>query len=243
MGKNKLKTALETVYMQEMGSIPSDIILEKEYSFSAAFKARMEDIIKQVNRDYITVFGIAAPRTSVVLFLAAFILLPVGWLYYKGMIDRSAARLSVAVAEFFLLAAFGTNMRKETRNFTRGYKTAFTDSDDDGETPPELEFSIPAAPEGYTKTEEYRTTVNHMVEYKDILGRTINFNRIDIHHGVLTKIDTAGSVTTKMDIKGAEAVCFVKDGLTNLVWADKNYRYHLKGDCTAEMLKEMAESI
>ena len=242
MKNNLLKSALETVYMQEMDSIPPQQILESEYSFSAAFKAKMEDMIKQANRDYITVFGIAAPRNRLVLALAALILLPVGWLYYKGIIDRSAARLSVAVAEFFLLAAFGTNMRRETRRFTGGYSTAFADGEENPQGQ-ELEFSLPVPPEGYTKTNEYRTTVSHMIEYKDALGRIILYTRVNIEQGVLTRIDTDNADVSRISINGNDAALFVKDGQTNLVWADKFYRYHLKGSCTKEMLTEMADSI
>ncbi len=243
MKKSKLKSALQMVYMQEADSYPSECELEKQYSFSVAFKIKMEELAEQTNKQYITLLGRAIPRTTLVLVLAATIIIPVGRLYCTGAVHRSTARLIFGVAEIILLCAFGTNVRNTSRSFTRSYKTAFTDSDEEDELPQQLDFALPVPPVGYEKTSEYRTTVTHTAEYTDSLGRTISYSRIDIKQGMLTKIDTAGVQLTQLEIKGTEAVYFIKDGMTNIVWADRHYRYHIKGSCSPDKLIKMAETI
>lgn len=243
MKNSKLKSALKEVYIQEINSFPPEYELAKQYSFSAAFKVKVEELAQRTNRQYITLLGWAVPRTVLVLILAAVIVIPVGWLYYTGIVNLSTARLIFGMSEIALLYAFGTNVRNASRSFTRSYKTAFTDGSQEEEQPPPLDFALPVPPDGYVKTNEYRSTVSHTAEFTDSLGRKINYSRININQGVLTKIDTAGIQLTKLEINGNEAAVFVKDGATNLVWADRYYRYHITGTCSPDKLIKMAETL
>ncbi len=241
MADSKFKRALDYSFNREMNEIPSRQELESRYSFSESFENRMEKLINEMKKKYFNIFGLPVSRYAVCFVLMALVAIVVIILRYKNLVSYSDARFIFTISELLLLAIFGINTRKISYNMTRTLQTGFVDYEEAEDTADELEFPIPEPPESYEKTSEYRTT-NHTVEYKDTVGRVINYIRIDIRSGMLPKIETPDKVNA-IKVGQREAVWFIKDGLTSLIWADKKYRYQLTGSCNIEKLIKMAESI
>lgn len=242
MADNKFKHALEYAFNQEINEMPSRYELESRYSFSENFEIKMEKLIKEMKKKYFNLFGLSVSRYNVCFVLMALAALIVFILKYKNIVSYSDARFILAITELLLLAIFGINIKKGDYTMPQTLQTGFADYEKDESTADELEFPIPVPPENYEKTNEYRTTTNHTVEYTDTMGRVINYTRIDIHSGILPKIETSDKVTA-LKVGQWEAIWFIKDNLTNLVWADNRYRYQLTGSCSIENLIKMAESI
>ncbi len=242
MADNKFKRALDYAFNQEMNEMPPQYELESRYSFSENFENRMEKLISEMKKKYFNILGLSVSRYAVCFVLMALVAIIVIILRYKNIVNYSDARFIFAISELLLLGIFGINTGKTSHNMTRTLRTGFADYEETEGNADELEFSIPVPPENYEKTSEYRTTTDHTVEYTDTLGRVINYIRIDIRSGTLPKIETPDKVTA-LKVDQWEAIWFVKDGLTNLIWADKKYRYQLTGNCSIEKLIKMAESI
>lgn len=241
MAENKLKRAFEYAFMLEMDEIPAPQELETIYSFSDEFESKMAKLTEKVKKQYFTVLGFPFSKYAIGISLMFLSALAVFLLKYKNIIDRSTSRLIFTAVEFFILSVFGVSLRRVNHDMTRTARTGFTEYEEPAAAE-ELEFPLPVPPEDYRKTNEYRTTTTHTAEYTDVAGRKISYSRIDIRTGVLTKIDTPSSLNTTR-VGQLEAVWFIKDGQTNLIWADKRYRYQLTGMCDIKTLTEMAQTI
>ena len=241
MADSKFKRALNYSFQQEMDEIPPQYELERKYVFSHEFEEKMRKLIKDVNKKYVYAFGLVLPRYTVGVLLLIIAMAAVLAMRNRNMLDRPTARLLFSVAELIIVLIFGVSIKSAGTELTRTPQSAFSGSEEDN-TAPELEFEIPVSPLSYSKSNEYRTTTLHTVEYRDAVGRVIYYERISINGGLLTKIDTPEHINS-CRVHRWEAIWFEKDGQTNLVWADSFYRYTLKGMCNIDMLMEMAESL
>ena len=106
-----------------------------------------------------------------------------------------------------------------------------------------MSYILPQPPVQYRKTKEYRTVTEHTAEFSDGFGRTINYACCEIYNGVLKRIKPEDAQINKITIKNMDGTSFTKDGVTHIVWADKHYLYHLYGNCTEQLLIEMAENM
>lgn len=241
MADSKFKRALNYSFQQEMDEIPPQYELERKYVFSHEFEEKMKKLIKDVNKKYVYAFGLVLPRYTVGILLLVIAMAAILAMRSKNILDRSTARLFFSVAELIIVLIFGVSIKSAGTELTKTPQSAFSGSEEDN-TAPELEFEIPVSPLSYSKSNEYRTTTLHTVEYKDAVGRIIYYERISINGGFLPKIDTPENINS-CRVHRWEAIWFEKDGQTNLVWADSFYRYTLKGMCNIDMLMEMAESL
>ncbi len=241
MADSKFRQALDYSFRQEMDEIPPQYELERKYIFSVDFEEKMKKLINSVNQKYVYAFGLVLPRYAIGILLIIITGIAVLTMRSRNILDRSTARLVFSVAELLIVLVFGVSLKSTGTKMATTLQTGFSDSEQDTSAP-ELEFIIPVSPLSYSKSNEYRTTTLHTVEYKDAVGRVIYYERIPINGGVLTKIDTPEQVNS-CKVHQWEAIWFEKDSWTNLVWADTFYRYTLKGVCDVDMLMKMAESL
>lgn len=241
MADSKFKRALNYSFQQEMDEIPPQYELEKKYVFSQDFEEKMKKLIKSVNKKYVYAFGLVLPRYAIGILMIVIAGSVVLMLRSRNILDRSTARLVFSIAELLVLLMFGVSLKSAGSKMTTSIQTGFSDTDEETHAT-ELEFNIPVSPVNYSKSNEYRTTTLHTVEYKDAVGRVIYYERIPINGGVLTKIDTPDNINS-CKVHQWEAIWFEKNSQTHLVWADSLYRYILKGDCETGTLIKMAESL
>ncbi|MBR4036887.1 MAG: hypothetical protein IKJ05_09225, partial [Oscillospiraceae bacterium] len=195
MADSKLKRALIYAFNQNIDDMPPIQELEHRYSFSERFEEKMELLIHSVNKKYYCIFGFTFPKYILGLIFTMAVAISIAMLKYRDIIDYSQARFLFAVAELILLTVFGISTKKISYNMTRTLQTGFKDYDET-EQEDDLKFPVPVPPENYTKTNEYRTSSSHNMEFTDTIGRIIYYNRIDIRTGVLNKIDSPDEVKT-----------------------------------------------
>lgn len=242
MADSKFRRALNYSFLQEIDEAPSQYELERKYVFSQDFEEKMKKLIKDVNRKYFVVAGFVLPKYTIGVVVMIAVAVAVLTMRYKNIIDRSTARFIFSLSEITILAIFGVSTRQVGHNMTRTMQTGFTDFEDEAQQQYELEFPVPVSPLNYSKSGEYRTTTLHTIQYKDIAGRLIDYERVNISDGVLTKIDTPEQINS-CKVHHCEAIWFEKGNEIILVWADDFYRYILKGVCDIDVLIKMAESI
>lgn len=220
---NSIKEALAEALATEYAWVDSWRDEQSDHVFSKRFIDRMEHIKLIAEREYI---GIGRFR-----------------------ITRLAACALIAVT-LIALAGCGLLVREavvywnETHNLVNGALDITFDIEDSDKTLKDRGFIEPPVPSGFKLKEKIFETNSLLIEYVKDDGKTgttyTQQKRVDTIGLSIDSDDKGFRETTVNGFKG-----YISDQRSNvfLIWSDGIYLYTLSGNCSPDILWEMAEEI
>lgn len=209
-----LKLALETVYLNELNSIPSEQELKSRIIVSTKFDRRMKKLI----REQATI----APNRRIKRMLLVAVLTAL-----------MASIMSVqAIREPII--SFVMEIYEEC--------SSFIFNSTNGHTPGTDEFFIPDPPEGYkeTRREEFKNVAE--VEYSGENGEFLSYTQYRYHNASLS-VDTENAPTDIEKILGCDVFVYSNKGHTSMIWNDDVFVYELSTTADISELRSITEKI
>ena len=213
---DKLRSALETVYLRELERFPSEEELETQITISPEFEERMRELFNGQTRH-------AAPKRMKRIVLAAVLAALMASAVSVQAIRGPVIRFFLDIQEECSRLIFNTEQTQPTA---------------------ESKIFIPDPPEGYTETkrEEYKNSV--VVEYVSDEGFFLSYcqNRIK---GLGKSLNTENADTDWEWINGFDVFVFTNKGFTSMVWSDSVsvYVYDITTNGEISELRDFAENI
>ncbi len=222
MSEERLKEALEVSMERELDSMFPDSSINEVHSFSLEFEKNMESVIKKAKIKYVNIRQFTIRRSIIAASLIIFIYM---------------ATLSVE--------AFRAPLIRLTEKIYTEFSEILFDNEENIDTPTRIkDLYVPGyIPEGYTlkeESEEKMTMMHHFI-YTNEKDQFIFVQQYTL--GVSMSVDTEGTTTERIMIKGMEGIIYSKKGLTTIIVNDDNYVHLVCGYESREEIIKIVESL
>lgn len=221
MSDEILRKALRISMERELETMLPDDNTSELHSFSPEFEKNMGTIIKKAKIKYINIRRFRIRKSIVAASLILFIY---------------AASMSVE--------AFRTPLIRLSEKVYTQFSAILFENEENIETPTRIkDLYVPAyIPEGYTLKEESEDFVSmHYFMYTNEKDQFIFVEQYTL--GVSMSVDTEGTTTERIMIKGMEGIIYSKNGLTTVIVNDDNYVHMVSGYASREDIIKITESL
>ncbi len=221
MSDEILRKALRISMEREFETMLPDDNSSELHSFSPEFEKNMGTIIKKAKIKYINIRRFRIRKSIVAASLMVFIY---------------AASMSVE--------AFRTPLIRLSEKVYTQFSAILFENEENIETPTRIkDLYVPAyIPEGYTLKEESEDFVSmHYFIYTNEKDQFIFVDQYTL--GVSMSVDTEGTTTERIMIKGMEGIIYSKNGLTTVIVNDDNYVHMVSGYVSREDIIKITESL
>ena len=261
MSKDILKKAAADAMEKELSYIPSEKELSGQYTFSESFLQKMESLFRYVNRTYMDIRGILLKREHILVFLLAAFNLAVLAVSSATGIKWRDIRFICSIGTLIILSFFAPRKDKDGSSrqqeedfggsYMRRHAPAMIDTSGVDPSPypyrryprKELEYIIPTVPQDYSVEKDIRSASTHIVEFRDIAGRSLTYEKRLLKDAVLVTVDPYAVKAEEFILNGCDAICFEKDGETHILWEDKYHQLYLHSADSKDTLMQTAENI
>ena len=212
--------AMTSVYEEEIAIMESEISHSENHIFSTRFENRLNVWKKISRRNHISIGRIRLTRLAACILIAATILVLAGC----GLL------ISKLVVKW-----------NEMNNPVNGTLDVTFDIDDPNNELEDKGFRKPKTPDGYVIVDELQDIMGLSVEYQNDNDNTV------ISYSQDAGVDTMGLSINNSDkefqettVNGWKGYMSSKKGDVFLIWSDGLYLYSLTGDCSIDILWQMA---
>jgi hypothetical protein len=221
MSDEILRKALRISMERELETMLPDDNSSELHSFSPEFEKNMGTIIKKAKIKYINIRRFRIRKSIVAASLMVFI--------YAASMSVEAFRIPL--------------IRLSEKVYTQ-FSAILFENEENIETPTRIkDLYVPAyIPEGYTLKEESEDFVSmHYFMYTNEKDQFIFVEQYTL--GVSMSVDTEGTTTERIMIKGMEGIIYSKNGLTTVIVNDDNYVHMVSGYVSREDIIKITESL
>ncbi len=222
MSDEILREALRISVERELETmLPDAGLSEMMHSFSPEFEKNMKPIIKKAKIKYINIKQFRIRKSIIAASLIVFIY---------------AASMSVE--------AFRTPLIRLTEKIYTQFSEILFENEENIETPTRIkDLYVPAyIPDGYTLEEESEDLdLMHYFMYTNDKDQFIFVQQYTL--GVSMAVDTEGTTTERIMIKGMEGIIYSKKGLTTVIVNDDSYVHMVSGYVSREDIIKITESL
>ena len=215
--------AMTSVYEEEIAIMESEISHSENHIFSTRFENRLNVWKKISRRNHISIGRIRLTRLAACILIAATILVLAGC----GLL------ISKLVVKW-----------NEMNNPVNGTLDVTFDIDDPNNELEDKGFRKPKTPDGYVIVDELQDIMGLSVEYQNDNDNTV------ISYSQDAGVDTMGLSINNSDkefqettVNGWKGYMSSKKGDVFLIWSDGLYLYTLTGDCSIDILLQMAVDV
>ena len=215
--------AMTSVYEEEIAIMESEISHSENHIFSTRFENRLNVWKKISRRNHISIGRIRLTRLAACILIAATILVLAGC----GLL------ISKLVVKW-----------NEMNNPVNGTLDVTFDIDDPNNELEDKGFRKPKTPDGYVIVDELQDIMGLSVEYQNDNDNTV------ISYSQDAGVDTMGLSINNSDkefqettVNGWKGYMSSKKGVVFLIWSDGLYLYTLTGDCSIDILLQMAADV
>ena len=212
--------AMTSVYEDEIAMMESEILHSDRHFFSTRFEKRLNVWKKISRRNHISIGRIRLTRLAACILIAATILVLAGC----GLL------ISKLVVQW-----------NEMNNPVNGTLDVTFDIEDPNNELEDKGFRKPKTPDGYVIVDELQDIMGLSVEYQNDNDNTV------ISYSQDAGVDTMGLSINNSDkefqettVNGWKGYMSSKKGDVFLIWSDGLYLYTLTGDCSIDILWQMA---
>ena len=215
--------AMTSVYEEEIAMMESELSHSENHIFSTRFENRLNVWKKISRRNHISIGRIRLTRLAACILIAATILVLAGC----GLL------ISKLVVKW-----------NEMNNPVNGTLDVTFDIDDPNNELEDKGFRKPKTPDGYVIVDELQDIMGLSVEYQNDNDNTV------ISYSQDAGVDTMGLSINNSDkefqettVNGWKGYMSSKKGDVFLIWSDGLYLYTLTGDCSIDILLQMAVDV
>ena len=215
--------AMTSLYEEEIAMMESELSHSENHIFSTRFENRLNVWKKISRRNHISIGRIRLTRLAACILIAATILVLAGC----GLL------ISKLVVKW-----------NEMNNPVNGTLDVTFDIDDPNNELEDKGFRKPKTPDGYVIVDELQDIMGLSVEYQNDNDNTVISYFQDIG------VDTMGLSINNSDkefqetmVNGWKGYMSNKKGDVFLIWSDGLYLYTLTGDCSIDILWQMAADV
>lgn len=212
--------AMTSLYEEEIAMMESELSHSENHIFSTRFENRLNVWKKISRRNHISIGRIRLTRLAACVLIAATILVLAGC----GLL------ISKLVVQW-----------NEMNNPVNGTLDVTFDIDDPNNELEDKGFRKPKTPDGYVIVDELQDIMGLSVEYQNDNDNTV------ISYSQDAGVDTMGLSINNSDkefqettVNGWKGYMSSKKGDVFLIWSDGLYLYTLTGDCSIDILLQMA---
>lgn len=212
--------AMTSLYEEEIAMMESELSHSENHIFSTRFENRLNVWKKISRRNHISIGRIRLTRLAACILIAATILVLAGC----GLL------ISKLVVKW-----------NEMNNPVNGTLDVTFDIDDPNNELEDKGFRKPKTPDGYVIVDELQDIMGLSVEYQNDNDNTV------ISYSQDAGVDTMGLSINNSDkefqettVNGWKGYMSSKKGDVFLIWSDGLYLYTLTGDCSIDILLQMA---
>ena len=212
--------AMTSLYEEEIAMMESELSHSENHIFSTRFENRLNVWKKISRRNHISIGRIRLTRLAACILIAATILVLAGC----GLL------ISKLVVKW-----------NEMNNPVNGTLDVTFDIDDPNNELEDKGFRKPKTPDGYVIVDELQDIMGLSVEYQNDNDNTV------ISYSQDAGVDTMGLSINNSDkefqettVNGWKGYMSSKKGDVFLIWSDGLYLYTLTGDCSIDILWQMA---
>lgn len=212
--------AMTSVYEEEIAMMESELSHSEKHIFSTRFEKRLNIWNKISRRNHISIGRIRLTRLAACILIAATILALAG----------CGVLISKLVVQW-----------NEMNNPVNGTLDVTFDIDDPNNELEDKGFRKPTTPDGYIIVDELQDTTGLSVHYQN------NNDNTAISYFQDIGVDTMGLSINNSDkefqetmVNGWKGYMSNKKGDVFLIWSDGLYLYSLAGDCSIDILWQMA---
>ena len=211
---------MTSLYEEEIAMMESELSHSENHIFSTRFENRLNVWKKISRRNHISIGRIRLTRLAACVLIAATILVLAGC----GLL------ISKLVVQW-----------NEMNNPVNGTLDVTFDIDDPNNELEDKGFRKPKTPDGYVIVDELQDIMGLSVEYQNDNDNTV------ISYSQDAGVDTMGLSINNSDkefqettVNGWKGYMSSKKGDVFLIWSDGLYLYTLTGDCSIDILLQMA---
>ena len=215
--------AMTSLYEEEIAMMESELSHSENHIFSTRFENRLNVWKKISRRNHISIGRIRLTRLAACILIAATILVLAGC----GLL------ISKLVVKW-----------NEMNNPVNGTLDVTFDIDDPNNELEDKGFRKPKTPDGYVIVDELQDIMGLSVEYQSDNDNTV------ISYSQDAGVDTMGLSINNSDkefqettVNGWKGYMSSKKGDVFLIWSDGLYLYTLTGDCSIDILLQMAADV
>ena len=215
--------AMTSLYEEEIAMMESELSHSENHIFSTRFENRLNVWKKISRRNHISIGRIRLTRLAACILIAATILVLAGC----GLL------ISKLVVKW-----------NEMNNPANGTLDVTFDIDDPNNELEDKGFRKPKTPDGYVIVDELQDIMGLSVEYQNDNDNTV------ISYSQDAGVDTMGLSINNSDkefqettVNGWKGYMSSKKGDVFLIWSDGLYLYTLTGDCSIDILLQMAADV
>ena len=215
--------AMTSLYEEEIAMMESELSHSENHIFSTRFENRLNVWKKISRRNHISIGRIRLTRLAACILIAATILVLAGC----GLL------ISKLVVKW-----------NEMNNPVNGTLDVTFDIDDPNNELEDKGFRKPKTPDGYVIVDELQDIMGLSVEYQNDNDNTV------ISYSQDAGVDTMGLSINNSDkefqettVNGWKGYMSSKKGDVFLIWSDGLYLYTLTGDCSIDILWQMAADV
>lgn len=215
--------AMTSLYEEEIAMMESELSHSENHIFSTRFENRLNVWKKISRRNHISIGRIRLTRLAACILIAATILVLAGC----GLL------ISKLVVKW-----------NEMNNPVNGTLDVTFDIDDPNNELEDKGFRKPKTPDGYVIVDELQDIMGLSVEYQNDNDNTV------ISYSQDAGVDTMGLSINNSDkefqettVNGWKGYMSSKKGDVFLIWSDGLYLYTLTGDCSIDILLQMAADV
>ena len=215
--------AMTSLYEEEIAMMESELSHSENHIFSTRFENRLNVWKKISRRNHISIGRIRLTRLAACILIAATILVLAGC----GLL------ISKLVVKW-----------NEMNNPVNGTLDVTFDIDDPNNELEDKGFRKPKTPDGYVIVDELQDIMGLSVEYQNDNDNTV------ISYSQDAGVDTMGLSINNSDkefqettVNGWKGYMSSKKGDVFLIWSDGLYLYTLTGDCSIDILLQMAVDV
>ena len=215
--------AMTSLYEEEIAMMESELSHSENHIFSTRFENRLNVWKKISRRNHISIGRIRLTRLAACILIAATILVLAGC----GLL------ISKLVVKW-----------NEMNNPVNGTLDVTFDIDDLNNELEDKGFRKPKTPDGYVIVDELQDIMGLSVEYQNDNDNTV------ISYSQDAGVDTMGLSINNSDkefqettVNGWKGYMSSKKGDVFLIWSDGLYLYTLTGDCSIDILLQMAADV
>lgn len=208
-----LKLALETVYLNELNCLPSELELKSKIIISPEFEQRMKVLF---HNQHSAVAGRRVRRLILVAIIAALMASAMS----VQAIREPIVNFLLDVYEICTDIIFQNSVTEER----------------------EGELFIPDPPEGYVEVSRLEYTSLVEAEYKSTEENGVYYTQY-YQESTIMSADTEDANIDVKEIAGYTAFLYSNKGYNSIVWSDGKFAYELTSTCSMDELWKFVEKI
>ena len=222
---NNLQKALIMVEDESIDRYEAELAAEGEHEFSESYLKKRKEIIERSLNSGFTPVRAKQHNTRP------------HRLHFRTIL---VAALIMLLATVSVIAITKPHIYYVIKEKIDSWRITFTQEDSSDES--SLIPVIPIVPDGFNITEEESTEANYYLAMEDNDKHLIIYEQM-LPDGTAVNIDSERNENTVEIINGSEVICFREGDATIMLFNDGRYIYHIRGNASEQLLREMVEDI